>query len=214
MNVRLCSRANFSSCGRRAVFVQNLADHASGKEPREACEIDGGFGVSDPLEHSTIACAKRRNVSRASQIGRHSGRIDCDANSLCAILRADAGSHTESCFRVDADREGSALLFRVFLALLRKLKLVGALASEGETNPSAGFLDHEIYELRRDQLRRTDKVTLVFAVFVVRNDDELACLYVGDRLLDCPELHSLFLRRPGAVTGSGTALPVSERISR
>jgi hypothetical protein len=115
-----------ASCG--PVLVENLTDNASGIESRQAREIDRRFRVTHTLQNSAITGTKRRNVSRASQISGHGHGIDCNANCLRAILRADARSHSEPRGGIDRDCERGPLLFTVLFALLRKLKLICALA--------------------------------------------------------------------------------------
>jgi hypothetical protein len=175
--------------GRRAVFVEDLAHYARWKKSREPCKIDCRFGMSNALKNSAVACAKWRHVTRPSQVSRNGCGIDGNVNRLRAILRTDSRRHAKARGSIDAHRECSALLFGILFALLRELQLVSALSSEGEADPSARLLDHEVDELRRHQLGSTNQVTFILAVFVIRNDDELACLDVGDRLLDCSEFH-------------------------
>gem|GEM_PF-2445149 len=74
--------------------------------------------------------------------------------------------------------------------------MIGALTGEREAYPSARFTDHEVDKLGRDELRRTDEVAFVLAILVVRDNDKLAGLDVGNGLLDCSELHNpLMLQR-------------------
>ena len=47
---------------------------------------------------------------------------------------------------------------------------------------------HEVDHLGRDQLRRADEVTLVLAVLVIRDDDDLAVLQVFDGLGSVPKI--------------------------
>ena len=49
---------------RRAVLVQDLADHAGRREPGEPREVDGGLGMPDALEHAAVARAQRKHVAR------------------------------------------------------------------------------------------------------------------------------------------------------
>jgi len=128
-------------------------------------------------------------VTRPSEICWNSRSVHGDSDRLRPILCADSRRHSKTRSRIDAHRKSGALLFSILLALLRKLKLVGALAGQGEADPSAGLLDHEVYELRRYELGGTNQITFVLAVFVIRDDDELAGLDVGDCLLDSSELH-------------------------
>jgi len=147
--------------------------------------------VSDALKHATVARAKRRNVSRPAQVGRHRLRVHGDLNGSGAVLRTHTCSDAETLVGIDGHRERGPKLLGVGLALLRKIKLVGPLACEREADPAARLTDHEVDELGRDELRGADQIAFVLAILVVRDDDELARLDVGNRLLDCSEIHIL-----------------------
>ena len=57
--------ANRSSSGAaraRAVFVEDLADHAGRRQAGEAREVDRRFGVADALQHAAVARAQREDV--------------------------------------------------------------------------------------------------------------------------------------------------------
>ena len=43
---------------------------------------------------------------------------------------------------------------------------------------------HEVDHLRRNLFRRTDQIALIFAIFVVNNDDHATVADVGDGLFD------------------------------
>ena len=71
----------------------------------------------------------------------------------------------------------------------REAEGVYAITGEGETDHAARLLDHEIHHLGRDQRRRADEIPFVLAILVVRDDDELPVVDVGDRLLYRSEDH-------------------------
>ena len=128
-------------------------------------------------------------MSGTAQISRHRVLVDGDLNRLGAVLCADAGGDAEFRCGIDADGKRGALLFRVLFSLLRQAELVGALAGERETDPSARLTDHEVDHLRRDELRGADEIALVLAILVVGDDDKLAGLDVGNCLLDRSKTH-------------------------
>ena len=89
-----CSAANCSSCGQalhRAVVVDDLGEHARGREPGEPGEVDRGLGVAGALEHAALAVAQREDVPGPGQVlGRGRG-VDQRAHRGGTVGRADAG---------------------------------------------------------------------------------------------------------------------------
>ena len=125
-----------------------------------------------------------------TEVGRRSVGIHGDADRLGPILGADTGRHTKPFVGVDADRERGTILVGIHLTLRSELELVGALVGERQTNPSAGFPDHEVDHFRRDELRPADQIALILAIFVIGDDYELTRSDVGNRLVDRSELHN------------------------
>ena len=123
----------------------------------------------------------------AAQIGRDRGGVDGDVNGGGAIAGGDAGGDAEPAFRVDADREGGGQLLGVPLGHLGQAELVAALSGQGQADQTPSVQGHEVDRLGRDQLGRADQITLVLAVLVVRDDDDLAVAQVVDRQFDGAE---------------------------
>jgi hypothetical protein len=147
--------------------------------------------VPDALEHTTVSRAKRRNVSGAPQVGRHSIRVNCNLNGSRAVLGAYTSSDAKPLVGIDGHRERRPKFLGVRLGLLRKIELIGALTRESEADPAARFTDHEVDQLGRDELRGANEIAFVLAILVVRDDDKLAGFDIGNGLLDCSELHIL-----------------------
>jgi len=130
------------------------------------------------------------NVSAATKICRHRGRIDERANRRCTILRADTRCDAKARRRIDAHRIRRAVLVEVGLGHRRQVELVHSLASERDADHAARVLEHEVDRRRGDELRSADEISFVFAILVVGDDDELSCRDVGNGLFDCIEWHS------------------------
>src|SRR5688500_12322169 len=173
---------------RAAVLVQDLADHAGWIEPREPCKVYRRLRVSDALEDAAVARAKWMHVPRPAKVVAHRGRVDRDLDGRRAIGGADARRHTEPRRGVDTDGEGRPEGIRVLIALRREAELIDPLTRERKADHPFR-LHHEVDERRRDELRRANEVTLVLAVLVVSDDDELSGANVGDRLGYRSELH-------------------------
>jgi len=175
--------------GARAVFAQDLTNHSGGHEAREPCEIYSCLRVSDALEHPTLTCAQRRYVSRSAQVSRNRLRINGDTDCLGSVLCAHSGGDAKALVGIDADSERGAVFVGILFGLLSQLELVGALSGQREADPSTRLADHEVDHLGRDKLRRANEIAFVLAILIIRNDDQLARLDVGDGLLDCSESH-------------------------
>lgn len=79
--------------------------------------------------------------------------------------------------RFDGDCKGSPVFRGVVPDHQGHLKFVKALACHCQANQSASVPRHEIDGFRRDLLRRDCKVALVFAIFVINDDDDAALSY-------------------------------------
>ena len=177
MNVMLVlvgERLELRTPRRGAVLVQDLADHAGGKQIGEPREVDRRFRVADALQHAAFSRAQRKHVSAVTQIRRNRRGIDGDANRRRAILRADARRHAKARRRVDAHGVRGAIVVEIRLGHRREAERVDAIAGERQTDHAAGLLDHEVDHLGRHELRRADEIPFVLAILVVRDNDELA----------------------------------------
>jgi len=182
------------AAGRRAVVVEDLADHAGRIEAGEAREVHRGLGVPDALQHATLAGAQRVHVAGPNEVAAHGGRVHRHLDGLGAVRRADAGGHAEAGRGIDAHGERGAHGLGVLVALRREPELVHALRRERQADHALG-LQHEVHHLGRHELRRADEIALVLAILVVRDDDELAGLQVRDGLFYGSERH-IRMRRP------------------
>jgi hypothetical protein len=182
--------------GTRPILAKNLADDSGWTEACEPGEINRGFCMSNALKDTAIARTERRYVSGAPKVGRNRLGIDSDTDRFGAVLSTDAGGDAEPLVSINADGERSPVFVGVVFGLLSELELVGAFTGERETNPSARLPDHEVDQLGRDELRRTNEIAFVLAILIVGDDDHLAGFDVGYCLFDCSELHdSLMLQR-------------------
>jgi len=187
--VKLRELLELRAAGCRAVVIEHFANYAGRIKTSETRKIYSGLGVPDALKHSAVPRAERRDMTGTPKVGGDCRGIYCNLNRSRAVLRADARSHAESRGSVDAHGEGRTLLLGIFVALLRKLKLVSTLTGEGQADPAPGLFYHEVDELGRNELSRANEVALVLAVLIVCHEDKLSRLDVGDRLLDGSESH-------------------------
>ena len=166
----------------RAVVLHDLADNARRIEAREARNVDRSLGVARAHEDAAIACGQRKDMAgRADRIGTVAG-IDGDRNGPRAIVRANPGG--DAFLRLDGDGEGG--LERRFVACRHgaQAEFLHPLACEREADQPATVLRHERDLLRRRHLRGNDEVALIFAVFVVDEDEHAPVARLLDDFLD------------------------------
>jgi hypothetical protein len=65
-----------------------------------------------------------------------------------------------------------------------QVKLVTTIFGQWQADQAARMPRHEVDDFRRDLLGSTDKIALVFAIFVVNNDDHATVTDVSDGLFD------------------------------
>lgn len=155
-----------------AVLVEDLANDAGGGEAGEDGEIDGGLGMAGALEDATGSGAKRKNVARLDELVGGGLRIGNDADSGAAIGGGNASG--DAIGGIDGDGEVGAMGFAVIgdhgiEAEAFKLGLDG-----GGADQATGMADHGIDGFRGGAGGGHDHIALVFAVFVIGDDDQLA----------------------------------------
>ena len=157
--------------GHRSVFVHDFADHRGGTHAGDRSEIDRGFSLTGALQHAAFARAQWKNVAWAQKVLRPRLRIDRHAHSFTTVTRGNAGGHASP--GLDRDCERRAVRRSVVLDHQRQIEVAAPLLGQREANESAPMLRHEVDRLRGDLLGRDAKVSLILAVLVIDNDDEL-----------------------------------------
>ena len=123
-------------------------------------------------EHAAVARAQRKDVAGAGEILRARLWIDGGEDGDGAIGGADAGGDAEAA--VDGFAEGGAVDRGVDRRHERQVELVAAVFGERQADQAAGVLGHEVDGFGGDFFGGHGEVALVFAVFVVDEDDHAA----------------------------------------
>jgi hypothetical protein len=174
----------------RAVGIQDLADHAGRRQPRQARQVHGSLGLTGPLQNTAGSRPQRKDVAGPAQILRPRPRIDRRPDRRGAIRRADPRRDAVVERRIDGDHEGGPVRVGPEVAHGRESELIDAFGRQRETDQPTSVGGHEIDDVRRDILRRADEVAFVLAVLIVRDDDHLAATDGLDRVLDGVEVHA------------------------
>ena len=98
----------------RAVVVDDLDEHAGGREAGQPGEVDGRLGVPAAHQHAALAVAQREHVARAGQLPRLGRGVGQRPRGVGAVGGADAGG--DAVAGVDRDRVGRAQLVLVVRA--------------------------------------------------------------------------------------------------
>ena len=170
-----------------AVGIQDLADDAGRQQAGQPRQVHAGLGLPHALQHATGAGAQRKDVTGAAKVGRLGVGVQRHLDGRGAVGRRNARGDTEAAVGVDAHGERGPHVLGIPLGHLGQAELVAALRGEGEADEPAPVLRHEIDDLGRDELGRADEVAFVFAVGVVRHDDDLPVAEVLDGLVDRSE---------------------------
>ncbi len=104
-------------------------------------------------------------------------RIDELADSRRHVVGAD--SRRRPLRRIDADGKCGAVGCRVGIGHQRQVQLIQPVRLQRHANQPPGLGLHEVDRLRSAELRRADKVSLVFTVWIINHDHHAA---VGQKL--------------------------------
>ena len=183
--LQIVAPAKFSElrdAGHRAIVVHDFANHAGGIEARDASEIDGRLGLARADHHAAALRAQGKNVARACEVFRMRVGIDRGENRGGAIGGADASGGAAA--GIDGFAEGRAEGRRIALRHRDQIQGIAALFGKRQANQAAAFASHEIHGFRSDFFGGHREVALVFAVFIVHEDNHAALADFVEGFLD------------------------------
>ena len=166
----------------RAVVVDQLADRRHRLDVGEPAQIDRRLGMTGAHQHAAILGDQRKDVARPDKIGPAGIAIRQIADRRGAVVGRDAGRRAVAV--IDRDGKGGAVDRVVVGDHRRQMEAPGDLAGQRRTDDAAGMADDERHLLRRRVDRGEDQITLVLAVVVIGDDDDLAGGERVDRLAD------------------------------
>ena len=150
-------------------------------------QVDGGLGVTGPLEHAALAGHQRVDVAGAGQVAGAGGRVAQRLDRGAAVVGRDAGGGAVAV--VDGDEERRALALGVLHDHRRQVELGRPLGGDRRAEVARGVVEEERHLLGGGELGRHDEVALVLAVLVVDHDEDLAAGERRDGVLDPSEGH-------------------------
>jgi len=172
----------FRHSSHRAIVIHYLADHRCRLEPGDPSDVNARLSLPDPYKNAAAFCPKRKDVARASKVGRPCCRIYRCADGPGPVRGRDPGRHAFT--SLDRYGESGAHRGSIRCCLGKKLKLVTTLFCKRQTYEAAAVNSHEIYHFRRHQFGRADQVSLVLAILIVDDNDHLAIPYIAGGFFD------------------------------
>ena len=160
---------NAGQAGHSAVVIDQFAENAAGRQTGKTHHVNGGFGMSAPLQHAALSGAQREDMAGTTQIIRTGVLLDCSLDRRHAIRCGNAGCHPGSGF--DADGKGRLLRIGIVRAHGRQLQSVGVALGQAQTDNAAAMAD-EAGHLRIGQaVGGIDEIAFVLAILVINHQD-------------------------------------------
>ena len=178
-----------------AIFVEDFDEASHGLETSHTRQIYRSFGVSSACQHTAVLGVERIDVSRAAKPFGTSFGISQSTHSGCAVVGGNAcGAAFEE---VDRHGERRAEHGSVALHLVFEVKLSATLFSDWGAKHATSLLEHVVDLFGRDEFRSSDEVALIFAIFIIDNDEKFSSLeifqslFYGGKLNVCHVMVSL-----------------------
>ena len=170
-----------------SIFAHDLDDQRRRMQPGEARKIKTPFGLSGAHKHAPIPSAERVDMSWADKIIGASRGVDSKSDGLCAIRGGDSRPH--AMFRVPIDRDGhcGATQCGVGRRLGVEGKPIAVLIGERQAQVARCQPSHGVDFLGGRVLSREDQIALVFPVFIINKDNELATADIFKNVRDGAE---------------------------
>ena len=175
----------------RPVFVHDLADDAGRIKSGQARNVDRRFGMPCANQDPAGTRGQRKDMTWRYQRIWSICRVDGNRDRPRAVGSRDARRYPAPCFDRDGER-------RVFARAVRRThhrkgQLGDARFGQREADETLAVCGHEVDGVGRGHLTRNDKVSLIFAVFVINQNEHPAISGVVDNGVDRRDGHMLFL---------------------
>ena len=172
----------FGQTGHRAVVVHDFHQCAGRIKPRQFTEVDGCFRMTRAAQHAIVLGVEGVNVTWTAKGLRCGCRVGQRTDGGGTVVGRDTGG---AAFQlVNGNGEGGSQYRGVVLHLMGQVQFFATADGDGGTEYATGIFQHEVHHLRRYLFSGTYQVALVFAVFIVNNNDELSLAEIVDGLVD------------------------------
>jgi hypothetical protein len=175
----------------RAVVGKDFTTHARRFETSRDAQIDNCFSMPSTNENAAVLGANGNNVTGAGEVFGLGMIVDKDSNGCRAVVCTDASSGAMK--RINGLAHGGAMAGGVDASHHFDFQIGEAFARRSNKGHPPAKLDHEIDRFRRAALAGDEKITFVFAVFIIDQHDEFAGTHVVEDFRDGGEGHSVFI---------------------
>ena len=178
-----------------AVFVHDLANDAGRPQTGQPREVDRAFRLAGAHQHTALARAERKDVTRHDEIfGPRIGPRGFQ-NRRGPVFGRHPARHPLP--RIERHGERGAERRGILVHHHRQAQRVDAFLGHRQADQPPTVLRHEVDGFGRDFFRGHAQVALVLAVFVVHQDNHPAGPNFLDRLLNGRDMRAFMLGRAG-----------------
>jgi hypothetical protein len=149
--------------------IEDLAEDSRRRQSSHPYQVDRRFGMASPSEHAPLLGDQGKEMARPGQILRHGCGINDGSNRPRPLFGTDAGV-TRS--MVHGNRVRGLVRGRIPIHHRGKMKPGRDLRQDRHAYKPASVRDHKLDHFGRNLVGGRDKIPLVFAVFVVNDDDD------------------------------------------
>jgi hypothetical protein len=168
-----CHYLELGQSGHAPVYVHDIHNNSCRTASGKAGQINGRFGMSCAAKYATRAGAQWEDVPRPAKVSTDCIGVGQSIDSFGAILGGDSGTNSMA-FKVYTHSKCGLVGVCIALNHGMKVELVAALVHERDADEASCVRRHEIYGFGAYSLCQGHEVALVFAVFVVNDNDHLA----------------------------------------
>ena len=174
-----------------AVLAHDLAAQAAFMKARQAAEIHSGLCVSVPLQNPVGLGQEREHMAGSAEILRLCIFLHTGHRCHGALLGGDSGRRRDM---IDRDRESGLMIIRVGAHHLRNLKFADIFFGHRHADQTFAVCCHKVDVFCRGKFRSTDKITFIFPVGIIHDQNDLAVSEILQCLFNRFELiHILIL---------------------
>ncbi len=172
--------------------IQDFAEDAGGCQAGQPGQIHRGLGMPGATEYTPLLGHQGKQVAGTDQVLGLGRRVDDRLDRPSTLAGADPRSAGDVVHR---NRVRCLMRGRVAVDHRPEMESSGDLGQDWHAQEPASMRDHELDHLGRDHLGRRDKISLVFPVFVIHDDDDPPFLQGLERVVDSREfiVHRRFL---------------------
>ena len=147
-----------------SVLLHDFTAEPAFTETGQAHQVNGGFGMSGPFQHSVFSGCQRKHVAGTPEILRPGPGIYTLSGRYTPFGRGNAGG---GAYVVNGNSKGCLVVVGIVGYHLGKLKPCTQFRAHGHADKAFAVHCHEIHVFCGCMLGGADKIALIFPVFIV-----------------------------------------------